>query len=164
MSNTFLHPVSSVETVNFTEALAQNAKSAMNNLLGMPLTAGRRYLIRALQVLAKENYGPELNFFGKAAGLTVDPATDFFISRFGFTSAMGEQLGAAGLWRYYNDGLAIPYMDLDWLNAASAGGPNSAVAPPSLHVVLQNIDTIAKSAAAAGNTQVTVWLEPMQAW
>lgn len=165
MSNTWLHPITSVETVNFTEALAQNAKSAMNNLLGLPLVGSRQYLIRALTVITKENYGPELNFFSSVAGLTTDPATDFFVSRFGFTAAMGERLGAAGLWRYSITTLGIPYVDRDWLNAAQLGGANPApVSPPALHIVLQNTDATGKSAGAAGSTQITAWLEAMQAF
>jgi len=163
MPQTFLAPVQSVETVNFLEALAGAAvtgtppfvASAMNNLNGVPAIGSRRFLIRAIQVLAVQNFGPEFNFFGSAAGKTTDPATDTFISRFGFTSAMGEQIGGAGLFRYYIDGLAIPYLDLDTINTVN---------PPTLHVVLQNIDTVAKSANAPGQLTATFWLEVMQSY
>ena len=76
MSNDFLYPVVSDPAVNFLDALAQNAATAMNKLYGVPPIFSRQFLIRAVSVLAKENYGPELNFFSTAAGNTTDPATN----------------------------------------------------------------------------------------
>jgi len=155
MSNSFLYPVKSNPATQFVQALAKGAATPMNLVLGVPAIAARRFLIRAIEVLAMENFGPEVNYFATAAGLTASPATDTFLARFGFLSAMGEQLGGAGLWRYYVDGLAIPHYDLDTI---------ATLNPPALHIVLQNIDATAKSADAAGATAVTTWLEPMQAW
>lgn len=165
MPQTIIHPVVSLEGTNFTEALAGAAgvgvgpfnATAMNNIpMGLPW-GNRRYLIRSILVMTLQNFGPEINFFASALGNTADPATDFFLGRFGFTSSMGEQIGnpAAGCFRYYVDGLAIPYHDRDTANSTT---------PPSLHIVMQNIDTVAKSAAAAGNVVVRIGLEPQQAW
>ena len=153
--NTMLFPVQSLKGSNFTEGLAQWAASAMNNLPGLPIAGPRRYLIRALKILTMENFGPELNFFASAAGFTTDPATDYALARFGFVSSMGEQLGGSGLWRYYVDGLAIPYVDLDTVNTNNA---------PTLHAILQNISGTAKTAGAPGAIMLTVWVEPMGAF
>lgn len=159
MKQDFLYPVQSVEGTNFTEVLAQNAKSAMNNLPGVPALASRRFLIRAILAVTTENFGPEFTFFSKALGLTTDPATDFAIAKFGFLSTMGDQLGGAGLWRYYADSLAIPYFDLD---------ADGTMNPPKLHVVVQNISATGKSVFSvgppvAGACLLTAWLEPMGA-
>ena len=150
----FLFPVASQPLVNFTDALAQNAATAMNNLLGVPPIFSRRYLIRAIKATTKENYGPQLNFFSTAAGNTTDPATNTFLSRWGFLSSMGTQIGATGLYQYYVDGLAIPYYDADTFNTVN---------PPTLHCILQNISATAKSSGADGETAVTVWLTPQTA-
>ncbi len=147
----FLFPIVSLKGSNFTEGLAQWVASAMNNRPLWPSSGSRRFLIRAIEVLARENFGPELNFFSTAAGFTTDPATDTAIARFGFIATMGEQIGGAGLWRYYVDGLAIPYVDLDTVNTGT---------PPTLHVILQNISATAKTAGAPGEIVVTVYVEP----
>lgn len=156
----FRFPVYAVPTVNFLEALAAASGSltppftgsAINNLAGVPPIGSRRFLIRAIEYLAKENVGLEFDFFGSAAGPTTDPATDTFIGRYQFASANGVQYNSAGLYRYYVDGLAIPYLDLDTANSTT---------PPTLHVGVQNADTVAKSADVAGAISVTFWLEPM---
>lgn len=141
----------------FTEALALNVASALYNIQGVPNLGGQRYLIRAIKAITTENFGPEFNFFTSKSGLsTTDPSVDTFLSRFAFTSAMGEQLGATGLWRYYNDGMAIPYFDAD-----NGGG----LGPGSLHVILQNVSETAKLIYSAGppptgSIQATFYLEP----
>ena len=160
MSQTFLLPVLSSPSVNFQEALNQNQATPMNNLVMPHQFRGRDFLIRAIKCTTPDNFGPEFNFFATAAGFTALVATDTAISRFGFVSAMGERLGGAGLWRYYVDGLAIPYFDADTVNQNLAG---------SLHVVLQNIDATAKTVgggvvAAGGNISCTFWIEPMQSF
>ncbi len=156
-------------TVGFwTEALAQNAASAMYNV---PMSVnlggmGRRSLIRAIECITDENFGPEFNFFASKNGFTTNPDTDKFISRFGFVSSMGEQLGGSGLWRYYIDGLAIPYFDSD-TESAPTGQIVPTYTPQTLHVVLQNISATAKAAnagGAAGRVHATFWLEFMQGW
>lgn len=159
MPSNFLFPVYSKGTVNFLEALiAASASftppfvaSAINNLAGVPPVGSRRFLIRAIEYLAKENVGLEFDFFGSSTGPTTDVDTDTFIARYQFASSNGVQYNGAGLYRYYVDGLAIPYFDLDTANS---------VTPPTLHLGIQNIDTTAKSADAAGAIAVTLWLEP----
>src|SRR5437870_5672643 len=113
MPQSFVYPVTSIEGTHFTEALAGASgagvapfvASALYNIPGVPPIGARSYLIRAIKAIAKQNFGPEFNFFSSATAFTTDPATDNFISRFGFTSAMGTQIGGSGLFRYYNDGL-----------------------------------------------------------
>lgn len=152
--NNFLFPVTSVPGTTFTEALALNEASAMYSLVGVPPAGARRFLIREIDVVCKDNFGPEFNFFSTATGWTTDPATDTFLSRWGFVATDGEQLDGTGLWRYSIPDLAIPYHDDD------ANG----VTPPTLHVVLQNLSATAKAADAAGAMRATFWLEAMQAW
>jgi hypothetical protein len=146
-----LYEVRSNPALHFTGALAQNAVTAVVSLPGLPRFGSLRYLLRAISVTAKEHFGPDLNFFSSASGLTTEPATDRFLSRFTFDADLGAQLGAAGLWRYYIDGLAIPYYDSDALAAGTS---------PLLHLTLGNVEATAKSAGAGGATGISVWVEP----
>jgi hypothetical protein len=149
-----LIPVISRPTVDFTAALAAAGGaltppftgSAITNLPGLPAWGSRRFFIRAISFTAVENIGLEFDFFSGAAG--------GFLSRYQFSKADGVQLNAAGLYNYYVDGLAIPYIDLDTVSSTNP-------APPTLHVAIQNVDTTAKSADAAGAVAVTFWIEPM---
>lgn len=159
---TYLFPVSSRPTVNFLEALAAAGSTltppfigtAINNLYGVPNTASRRFLIRAIQYLAVENVGLEFDFYASATSGVAAIGTDTFIARYQFASVNGVQYNSAGIYQYYVDGLTIPYVDADWLGS-------SAINQPLLHVGVQNIDTVAKSADAAGAIATTFWLEPM---
>ena len=163
MPSNFLFPVVSSPTVNFLEALGAASASftppfvgtAMNNLAGVPPIGSRRFFIRVIEYLCVQQVGLEFDFWGSAAGLTNAIATDTFISRYQFASVNGQQFNNTGLFRYYIDGLAIPYYDLDTANSTT---------PPTLHVAAQNVDTVAKSAGAPGAVNATFWLEPMQAW
>jgi hypothetical protein len=164
MSNTFLHPVQSNPTTQFIEALAAAGStftppfvgSALYNLPGLPPVNSRRYLIRAIEYLCVQDVGLEFDFWNSASGLTNAIATDAFISRFQFGAVNGAQFNGAGLFRFYVDGLAIPYFDADSVL--------STTVVPTLHVAVQNVDTVAKSAGAPGAVNATFWLEPMQAW
>jgi hypothetical protein len=163
MSNSTLFPVTSIEATHFTEALAAASApgvppfvgSAVYNIPGVPAIGSRRFLIRSIRITTKENFGPGISFFSRAAGMNADPALDCFVGRWAFLAVNGEQVAGIGLWRYYIDGLAIPYFDLD--NAALPG-------PSFLHAMLENTDVIPKSAGAAGNVVVTVYMEPVQSW
>lgn len=161
MSDRFVFPVASNPTTNFTEALVATASAftppfagtAMNNIGGVPPLNGRRYWIRGIEYLAVENVGLEFDFWASAAGLTDAVASDTFLSRYQFAAANGVQFNGIGLYRYFAWGLELPYYDLDTINTTT---------PPSLHVAAQNVDTVAKSADAAGAVAVTFWLAPMQ--
>lgn len=171
--NTLFASVSSVPATHFTQALAASgagpappfASTPINNIPGIPPALARRFLIRAVSVVALQNFGPELNFWSSAAvPSTTDPTADTFLGRVRFLSVTGEQQAGAGLFRYYNDTISIPYFDLDWVKAANAGGPNAGVNPPTLHVSMANVDVTGKSAAGAGLVAVTFWLQPMQGY
>lgn len=149
-----LIPVISRPATDFTAALAAAssaltppfAGSAITNLAGLPPSGSRRFLIRAISYTSVENLGLEFDFFSGASG--------GFLSRYQFSKTDGAQLNAAGLYNAYVDGLRIPYQDLD---TASSTTP----APPTLHVAIQNVDTVAKSAGSDGAVTVTFWIEPM---
>lgn len=151
-ATSFLFPVQSVGTVNFLPALAAAAGTftppfagtAINTINGVPPIGSRRFLIRAISWTAVENIGLEFDFYSRAAG-------GVFLGRYQFASVNGVQLNGAGLFNYYVDGLALPYFDDDTINTIN---------PPTLHVAAQNIDTVAKSANAAGAVVAIFWLEP----
>lgn len=159
---TQLFPVRSDPTVNFLPALAAAGGTltppftggAINNLYGLPSWGSRWCLVRAISYVAVENIGLEFDFWAKAAGNTGVIGTQAFLSRYQFTKANGVQFNGAGLYNYYVDGLAIPYLDLDTVGSLN---------PPTLHVAIQNVDTVAKSANAAGAVACTFWVEPMTA-
>ena len=147
----YVYPVISDETLHFTEALAQNAASAMYNL-PLPLAlANKRAIIRAVTVIAKEGFQPEFNFFASANGVNADPALDKFLGRVLFASTDPEQFAAAGVFRAYKENLAIPYIDFDTQDSTT---------PSTLHVVLVNRSATLKSAGAAGDIVALFHLEP----
>lgn len=152
--SSYLFPVQSDPAVNFLEGLTQYQATPINTLYGVQPIFSRRYLIRAITITTKENYGPQLNFFSTGDGDVTDPADNTFISRWGFLNVSGQQVGATGLWQYYVDGLAIPYYDAYNINDQT--GQN-------LYVSLENTSTTAKSAADTGATKVVVWMEAMKA-
>lgn len=151
----FLHPVYAKGSVNFREALAAaGVATPVNALPGVPPINSRRYFIRAVSALAMEHIGMTFLFFGTSSAPTADVDTDRFISSFGFVAGQGIQHNNAGLWRYYVDGLMIPYyMD----------GAGNTITPATLNVALQLQGAVAKSANDAGAVSVTFWLEPMSA-
>lgn len=164
MPNSFVHPAQSNPATMFVEALAAAsatfvppfAGSAIYNI-GLPKASGSgRWFIRAIQYLCVQQVGLEWDFWSSATGLTNVIGTDAFVARWQFASNNGQLFNNTGLFRYYIDGLAIPYFDADsQLNA----GVN-----PALHVACQNVDTVAKGAAGAGAVNATFWMEPQQAW
>lgn len=153
--NQFLYPMSTVGTVNFLEDLAVGQNSAINVLPGLPRVNSRRYLIRAVSVVSVQNLGLQFLFFSTPdAAPTELVATDSFVSSFGLVAGMAVRYDAAGLYRYYMDGLAVPYyMD----------GSGNQVAAPSLNVALGIQGATAKLADAAGALRATFWVEPMSA-
>lgn len=151
----FVHQVVSVGTVNFLEALnAAGDVTALNALRGVPPVNSRRYFIRAVSVEAMENIGMVFLFYASAAAPTANVDTDRFVASLGFVIGAGVRSGGAGLYRYYVDGLSVPYyMD----------GSGNTVAAPTLNVVLQLQGATPKSAGAPGAVKATFWLEPMSA-
>jgi len=151
MPNQALVPVRSIEATHFLEALATNAASAMVNL-PIPTPGVRRWYIRAAQVVGLEPISPEFSFFSTAAGVNADPGLDTFAGSVAFFDADAKRFGAAGVYRWWTDGMQVPCFDADSANQ---------VGIPNLHVVLVNRSATGKSAGAPGNLQVTFWLEPI---
>lgn len=149
----FVHPVVSVGTVNFLEALAvAGDTTALNALPGVPPVNSRRFFIRQVAVQAMENIGMTFLFFASAANPTLNVDTDRFIASLGFVAGQGIRNDGAGLWRYYMDGLSVPYyMD----------GSGNSITPATLNVVLRLQGATAKSAGAPGAIRATFWLEAM---
>lgn len=153
MSPPLLLPVYAIGTVNFLDALATGAATAINSLQ-IPLGGGsRRYTITAIRVLTMEAISPLFWFYGSATGETSDVDTDSGLGAALFDDASAVQLGGSGLYRWYAEGLNIPYHDADAANSVS---------PPRLHVILQNQSTTAKSANAAGAINAIFYLAPQQ--
>ena len=151
--NTNLFPVRALGSTNFREALAvAGDATAVNALPGVPAIGSRRFLIRAVSVLAEEHIGMTFLFFASTAAPTADVDTDRFVSSLGFTIGQGIQYDGAGLWRYYVDSMAVPYyMD----------GSGNSLNPPTLNVALQLQGATAKSAGDDGEVSATFWLEPL---
>jgi hypothetical protein len=159
---TQLFPVYTNPLVNFRQALGAAAATftppfvgtVIEDLPGVPPGRSGWFLIRAISYLAVENIGLEFDFWATALGMSGVVTTETFLSRYQFASANGAQFAGLGPFHYYVDGLAIPYIDQDHVGST---------APRTLHVSVQNIDTVAKSANNAGMFKATFWLEPMDA-
>lgn len=149
--NNNVFPVRGLGTVNFLEALAAGAASAVNALHAPPI-GSRRFLIRAVSVVSVQNLGMIFQFYAAVAGVTANVDTNRFVSSFGFVAGQGVRYNSTGLYLYYVDGLSIPYyMD----------GSGNAVNPPTLNVVLQIQGATAKLANADGAIHPVFWLEPV---
>lgn len=146
-----LIPARSSQATDFTQALATDAVTPIVNL-SIPSPSIRRWYIRAISVVGLEGIAPEFNFFSSATGINADPSLDNWIGAVPFEATDAKRFGGAGVFRFWTDGLQIPYYDIDAANL---------VAMPSLHVVLANRGAVAKSAGAPGNLQATFWLEPI---
>ncbi len=155
MSNTFKFPVTSRPDTNFTEALAAAASyltgpfaaTPINTIYGVEPINSKRYLLVGISIEAVEQLGLQFLFYSSAAG--------GFLCSWNTASMSTWQKDGSGLYNYYQDGFSMPIYDADTINTVN---------PPNLHVAVQNIDTVAKSADAAGALTVTFWLTPMQGW
>jgi hypothetical protein len=150
-------PVSSVDGVDFTATLAQDAALAGDLALGGALGAGgvTAARIRGLVVISSDNLAWEIQVFGAHNGPSPDPNLDRFLGRWTFATGDAVQIG--GLWYYYIDGLDIPYRDQDLGQHVGAG-----INIPQLHVRLVNRSAGAKTAyASGGRMRLTLNLEPM---
>lgn len=155
--NDFRYPVRSKGTVNFLDALVQNASTAINAIPGVPAVNSRRFLITAARLVAVQNLDYQFSFFADTAANgqpTADVDTNQFVSQITLYAGMGYQLGAAGLYYYYLDGLAVPYY---------MAGAGNTTTPSTLNVALTNLNAVAKIVNAAGALSATFWLEPQQA-
>jgi hypothetical protein len=150
MNSPYLYPVASVPTTHFLEGLAIHQATPMYNVPGVPPFGNRRFRIRAIEILAIDNFAPVVSFFGSAAGLTNLVATDGFLGSWAFVTTDGMQIAATGVWRYFIPDLNIAYFDRD---------TQLSVTPPTLHIVLGNEAATAKVVGAGGALTLTTWLE-----
>lgn len=163
MISAYEQPVTSKSTVNFTEALAQNAASAMNALTLPAKTAW--WFIRAITIVSVENLAWELWLFKSATSFTANVDSDGFIGAWAFSAIAAQGVGypVAGnlLYRYYVDGNMLPYFDADqmvYTNGTLAPGVTpQGPANAKLHVKLVNRSAAAKTAGVGGAINVTFW-------
>lgn len=108
-----IFPVTTTDGVHFTGALAQNAMAFEAVLLPQAVGVGGRAECRILNatVWSTQNLDWEINVFDHKDPTSPDPNVDAFLGRWAFIAADGLQIGAAGLFRYYIDGLDILYAD-----------------------------------------------------
>lgn len=110
----------------FAGALAQNAGLLQRIPLPEGIGAGRnaRSLIRAIQVISADQLDWEFWFWAnKLAQSAGHPDLEAFLGMWSFSTGSGDgkQIGGTGLYHYYIDGLAIPYLDEDGHNEPGAG-------------------------------------------
>ncbi len=132
-------------------ALALNAVATENVTLPVALegTNGNGLnIISGITINSKENLAWELQFWGSSAFQTTNPDTDLFLGRWAFAAGDGVQDAATGLFRYYIDGLNMPYQDEN----------NTG----KLHMALVNRSAAAKTAGDAGGIRIIVWASPME--
>lgn len=148
----FIYKVRTDKDTNFTGAIAQNAGATANLVVPAGLSGmdGQVELIlRGITVISKENLSWETQFFASDAYQNADLDLDGFIARWTFAASDAVQIGATGTYEYYIDGLEIPLWDND-----RSG---------EIHLELVNRSAASKTAGAAGQLVVTLWIEVMQA-
>lgn len=162
----FQLPAQSSPTVDFLEALSTNDASATVDL-ALP-TRDPFWFIRAISIVAVQNLAYELQFYSSADNLGGTLPTDKFIGVWQFSeesTSVPASPGAPitphdvsppdGFFRYYIDGLWVPYFDGDILSASQAAGTYPANA--KLHCRLVNRSSTAKLAGASGAVIVTIF-------
>lgn len=93
----------------FTDALAVNAFEN-ENLVGLPANIVR---VKSVVILSVQRLGWELQFYGRDTFQNADADLDQFQEAIEFALTDGQQIAAAGLFRYAMTGLDIPIQDLD---------------------------------------------------
>lgn len=137
--------IGTLDGTHFTGALAQNAVLTEDIALGVLGGLTGRARIRSLLIMSSDNLAWEVWFYGAHDGASPDPNQDHFHGRWTFVAGDGIQLGSAGLFYYYVDGLDIPYRDTD---LAAHVGPHVNV--PELHLRLVNRSAAGKTAYGSG--------------
>lgn len=135
--------VSSRPTLDFTAAIVQNAGLSARIPLPEGIAAGRhaRCLVQTLQIVSAEQLDWEVWLFGnKQFQNAGHPDQEVFLGYWSFAVANGDgkQIGGAGMYHYYIDGLGVQYLDEDGHNEPAAGC--------FLNVVLVNRSAAAKTA------------------
>jgi hypothetical protein len=139
-------PVTTVAATQFRSALAQNAGENLSldvNSYGVGIRVDS--IIRTLQIMSVEDRQWELWFYGKNSfNASVNPDVNTRNGWYWF-GVSGRQIGAAGLYHFYVDGLYVPYRDLDQTG--------------KIHMTLINRSAGAKSAGDAGALRVILGIE-----
>jgi hypothetical protein len=143
----------------FLAACAQNAALTENLIQGSgagqidgSVAGGNtvRSRLRALLVMSAQNLAWEVVLWGKDTFNTGAIETQYPLAQWAFAAGDGTQIGGAGLYYYYVDGLDMPYSDLDRTG--------------ELHLMLVNRSAGAKNADAAGAVLIQLQLEPTSGW
>ena len=142
--------VTSVDGTDFAATVAQNA----GLLADLPVRGQRGPatmkdigIVRTVRIMSSVQHSWEVNFFSSDTTVDADPNIDSFLGRHAFAVGDGLQVAAAGLFRYYIDGLSIPALDRD-----DSG---------ELHVLLVPRDA---NKGAGETIRLAFGIEPMGAW
>lgn len=138
-------------TAQFTAALAQNNGIDLDLLMSGNATPPQptalagvngdtRGNLKSLTIISVQNLAWELIAWESATHGTVAAGTVQFIGRWTFVASDGVQIGGAGDFYYYIDGLDEPLVDAD--------------KTAKLHFTLVNRSAVSKLANAAGAIQV----------
>lgn len=137
--------------LHFTTGIAQNAEEEEN--IALPSGCGGdhgRCILRAMTVVADQDLDWEFFFYGSDLFDEADLDNDKLLGIVTFSAGQGVQIGGAGSFYAYKDGLAVPIVDYDKTG--------------ELHVALVNRNVTAKNAGATGEVVVTFWFEPCHAF
>lgn len=146
----FSYKVRSDKDTHFRDGLAQNAVEHENIVLPGCLAGIRgnaRAHLKSITILSDENLAWEIMLFSSDTNVDTDEDVDAMIGWWQFSTAGAVQVAATGLFRYYIDGLAVPYVDDD----------NTG----EVHVSLLNRSSASKTAGDAGSLIVELVMEPM---
>lgn len=150
--------------VDFVGTIAQNA--AIYADINMPPQVGGRNVLRSLGIVSKQNLAWELVFFRIQTPPDISSANYIasyqFCGRWSFQAGDGVQIGGAGPFLYYIDGLQIPVEDWDDRLPVLPKPLRvfSSTTPPRLHCALVNRSATVKNGDSSGEILVEFRLEP----
>jgi hypothetical protein len=141
---------------DFRGAIAKDA-ALFADFVAPPGVGEEPYLVQSVEIISMENLAWELWFFNKAmASIPVVPGTDWFRGRWSFQASDAVRVGAAGVYHYSIDGLAIPSECSDY-----DGHPNKYA---QLHMALVNRSAASKTADDPGALVVQLILNAGLQW
>lgn len=146
----FQFPVRTLKGTHFTTELVQNAAENEDVVLDGALAGvngNARNIVQTITVISDQNLAWEIALYGKdtfAGGTDLDANT--ILCHHAFAAADGAQVGGAGSYVYFVDGLNLPYQDEDHSG--------------ELHIQLINRSATSKNAAGTGEVVVQLWLSP----
>lgn len=144
----------SVDGTDYTTAIAQNAGDIEH--LDVPSQRSSAVgVARNIRIWSSIQREWEIAFYRTLVGRNADPNLDGFLGSFLFAAASGRQIGGAGLYRYYIDGLSILCLDDTPRSATTEGG--------GLHVEISPRDGT-KAVYPTDNFRIGIGVEPMGAW